>query len=138
MNELEAATIELDALDDSSEIIKSGFILKYYQSQVQLDRERVIGLVDTSLAIKDVTLSAMIGLYALKDHYSTVEVNVYNARRYTFELQKYAIVNKEDFVKVHLAISEAFKSITNNNQQVCDIVDNILLDIQQDRFKFEE
>ena len=83
------------------------------------------------------TMRAMIGLYVLKEAYSTAEVNVYG-KRYTFELRKFAVPNKADFVTVHRTISKAIGEITGNNPVVWENLNAILVEIQQDEWKFVE
>ena len=133
---MQAATIELDSIDDSA-VLADGFIEKVYPSVTNSDKERVIIINRNDLTFKQCTMRAMIGLYVLKEAYSTAEVNVYG-KRYTFELRKFAVPNKADFVTVHRTISKAIGEITGNNPVVWENLNAILVEIQQDEWKFVE
>lgn len=132
----EAATIELDSIDGNA-VLEDGFIEDVYPSNYRLDKERVVDLTDTTLTFKQCTMRAMIGLYVLKEKYSTAEVNVYG-KRYTFELRKFAVPNKADFVNVHQTVSKAIAEICNNKEVVIEELSKILLEIQQDEWRFVE
>lgn len=135
-DDMQAATIELDSIDGSA-VLADGFIEKVYPSVTNFDKDRVIVINRNDLTFKQCTMRAMIGLYVLKEAYSTAEVNVYG-KRYTFELRKFAVPNKADFVTVHRTISKAIGELTGNNPVVWENLNAILVEIQQDEWKFVE
>lgn len=132
----DAATIELDAIDGTA-VLADGFIEKVYPSTSGFDKERVIILDRPDLTFKQCTMRAMIGLYVLKEIYSTAEVNVYG-KRYTFELRKFAVPNKSDFVTVHRTVSKAIGEMCGDSKEIWDVLNSILVEIQQDEWKFVE
>lgn len=132
----DAATIELDSIDGNA-VLADGFIEKVYPSQYGFDKGRIVDITDTTLTFKQCTMRAMIGLYVLKETYSTAEVNVYG-KRYTFELKKFAVPNKTDFVTVHQIVSKSIDEICGHKEAVINQLSKILLEIQQDEWRFVE
>lgn len=126
--------IELDSLDDG--ILADCFIRKVYKSVAQFDADRVIDITNGELTFTECLYRAAIGLYALKDVYSTIEINVYGIR-YTFELMKYALPNKKDFLIIQETISSAIMSICNGRSEVAVALNEITNLIKEDKLKFE-